>query len=458
MRGLLPFGILNENPDNRRGGKNNRMLDTIFIVNLAVFLIFLIFYSYQMVYLYIGWQDKKKESPAHQAKMQYRFGIVIAARNESVVIGALIDSISKQTYPQELIEVYVVADNCKDDTARIARQQGANVFDRSNEELIGKGYALDFVFKEILSDPTRDLDAFIILDADNLLNESYVEEINSLYDQGYRACTSYRNTKNYAQNWISAGYGLWFLREAEYLNRPRFVLGNSCAISGTGFMLAYELIENFGGWPFHTLTEDIEFSVDSVLAGETIGYAGQAMLYDEQPATFSQSWDQRLRWAKGFYQVLGKYFRQMLQGVVRHGDHHRFSLYDMMMTVTPALFVTLACVLFNLLFLIYGACFAPLALQDSVIRATLQALGMTLLLFYLTLFIVGAITTYSEWEKILAPNTRKIAACFSFPLFMFTYIPIAVTAIFKDVSWRPIHHSVSKSIDELEEANERSQL
>jgi cellulose synthase/poly-beta-1,6-N-acetylglucosamine synthase-like glycosyltransferase len=94
--------------------------------------------------------------------------------------------------------------------------------------------------------------------------------------------------------------------------------GTSCAISGTGFCISREIIEKNNGWKYHLLTEDIEFSVDMAIQGETIGYSGGSVVYDEQPVTFEQSWNQRLRWSKGFYQVFGKYggslFKRIFSG------------------------------------------------------------------------------------------------------------------------------------------------
>lgn len=427
------------------------MLTAVFVVNLAIFFLFLIFYSYQMYYLYVGWKDKKREQPEYTAKKEHHFGIIIAARNESAVIGALIDSIHKQDYPAEKLHIFVIADNCTDNTADIVCKAGGTVYERNNLTEIGKGYALNFGFEQILADPTIEVDAFVVLDADNLLNENYIAEINKVYDQGYRASTSYRNSKNYAQNWITAGYGLWFLREAEFLNRPRMALGNSCAISGTGFMLSADLIREKNGWHYHTLTEDIEFSVSSALSRVKIGYAGKAELYDEQPFTFKQSWDQRLRWAKGFYQVLGRYGKSLITGVFHSKDTERFSIYDMMMTIAPALFATLGCLLINLGFLSYAMFLPETLFQTKLITATLRALGMSLFLYYMTLFIVGVLTTYTEWDHIIASKAMKLRSMFTFPLFMFTYVPIAVVALFKRVEWRPISHTVVKSIEDLEQ-------
>ena len=90
---------------------------------------------------------------------------------------------------------------------------------------------------------------------------NYISEMNKLFDNGYKVITSYRNSKNFNSNWISAGYALWFLRESKYLNNARMILNTSCAISGTGFLVSDEIIKRNNGWKYHLLTEDLEFSV-----------------------------------------------------------------------------------------------------------------------------------------------------------------------------------------------------
>ncbi len=111
-------------------------------------------------------------------------------------------------------------------------------------------------------------DAYLVFDADNLVAPDYIQEINKTFSTGYDIVTSYRNTKNYGDNWISAGYGLWFLREAQYLNRPRASIGASCGVSGTGFLFSARILQKCGGWHFFSLTEDIEFTAHNIVNGE----------------------------------------------------------------------------------------------------------------------------------------------------------------------------------------------
>ena len=194
------------------------LLSFIQTFNLAIFLLFTFSYAYQIFYALVALVRK---TPDLTPKDLHKFAVVIAARNESAVIGQLINSIKKQKYPAELVDIYVVADNCTDNTAEVARQAGAQVYVRNNRQMVGKGYALDFIFKILqrTNDKTQ-YEGYFVFDADNLLDENYIAEMNKVFDAGYRVVTSYRNSKNYDTNWLSAGYSLWFLREAKYSTTP----------------------------------------------------------------------------------------------------------------------------------------------------------------------------------------------------------------------------------------------
>lgn len=418
------------------------MLSFINNFNFVILIFFTLCYSYQFVYAFVALVSKPKTKTA---KKLHRYAVIISARNESAVIGELIKSIKQQNYPAELVDIYVVADNCTDNTAEVSRNAGAIVYERFNQQYVGKGYALDYIFNIIHSSPKKDAyDGYFVFDADNLLDENYIAEMNKVFDSGYRVVTSYRNSKNYATNWISAGYSLWFLREAKYLNNARMQLGTSCAISGTGFLIHSDIIKENGGWKHHLLTEDIEFSIDSVIKGEIIGYCGAAKIYDEQPSSFEQSWNQRLRWSKGFYQVFGKYGAKLAKSVVKRRS---FSCYDMLMTISPAMFVTIASVFTNLVFLMIGM--FSLSNNTAIIPTTLMAIASSFLNFYCILYFFGLLTTITEWNQIHCSAGKKIFYTFTFPIFIFTYIPIAIVALFKKVEWTPITHSVVKSIEEV---------
>lgn len=392
---------------------------------------------------------KKKKLDTYEAKKLHKFAFIIAARNEQAVIGNLISSIKQQNYPAELIDVIVVADNCTDDTAQIAREHGAICYERFNNMLVGKGYALDYCFNKIVEqfgDYTA-YDGYFIFDADNVIDKNYVKEMNKVFDRGYNVITSYRNSKNYDTNWITSGYSLWFIREAKYLNNPRMMLKTSCAVSGTGFLVNSSIIKKNNGWKFNLLTEDIQFSVVNILEGEKIGYCESAMFYDEQPTTFKQSWNQRMRWSKGFYQVMFRYGRELIAMMFKKREMF-VSCYDMFMTLAPATLLSIGCILLNLIFLAYGA--TDVHMLRRILPGTLGSIAFAGVNFYLLMFSIGFITLVTEWNKILAPANKKIKSLFTFPLFMITYVPISLVALVKKVEWKPIAHSISKSVEEIE--------
>ena len=235
-------------------------MKAIIFFNCVISVVFTLCYAYQFFYIFVGLLKKPKK---FEASAQHRFAVVVSARNESSVIGNLIASIRSQNYPRELVDIFIIADNCTDNTAEIARSAGAIVYERFNKEQVGKGYALDRMFNIIETEyADKNYEGYIIFDADNVLDPNYIAEMNKVFDNGYRIITSYRNSKNYDTNWITAGYSLWFLREAKYLNNARMQLGTSCAISGTGFLVSADVIRENNGWIHHLLTEDIEFTTD----------------------------------------------------------------------------------------------------------------------------------------------------------------------------------------------------
>ena len=412
-------------------------------LNWSIVLLFTLLYLYQGFYLVVGLLLRRHKD-RHEPSRLHRFAVVVSARNEEQVIGELLDSLRKQDYPRELLDLYVVADNCTDDTAGAARKAGAFVYERRDPIHKGKGYAMDYLFRRLKEEGKDCYDGYFVFDADNLVDPNFVREMNRTFDKGYDAVTCYRNSKNFGDNWISAGYSIWFLREARFLNFPRTLLGTNCHVSGTGFLVSSKVIEENGGWPFHLLTEDIQFSVDCAIRGKRIGYCDTAVIYDEQPVTFRQSWDQRLRWSKGFYQVDREYTVPLLKGMLRPGRLGT-SCYDMFVTVAPGMLLTLAMILFNAVVL--AACLTqPAYLAARVIHETVGFIGSSLGNFYLGLLLYGLCTVLSEWKHIQAPALKKLGYVFTFPIFMFTYIPISIAALVRKVEWKPIYHTATKRV------------
>lgn len=417
------------------------MLHFIIRFNLIVGLIIFILYLYQVFYTLYGFIVKPEGRHKKQqlSAPLHRFAVLICARNEEAVISELVQSLKNQDYPEELLDIYVLADNCSDHTADRARCAGAIVYERHNTAQVGKGYALDFLLERIRLFHTDDpYDGFFVFDADNIVNPTFVAEMNETFSKGYDVLTCYRNSKNFGSSWISAGYSIWFLREARFLNHPRMRLNTNCAVSGTGFLIANHIIEENNGWPYYLLTEDIQFSAVCASRGWKIGYCDNAIIYDEQPTTFRQSWRQRMRWAKGFYQVNVHCGAGLLKGIFK--GPRRFSCYDILMTIAPCMLLTLSTVAVNLFFLL-GFLTLPSPLAVKLAKVSLHFLVSGFQWMYVLLFLYALLTVATEWKRIPASAFKKLEYVPLFPLFMLTYFPISLAALFTRVEWKPIVHT-----------------
>ena len=416
-------------------------LQAFSIFSAMIFLLTTVFYGYQIGYILISIIFRKVK-PLPETDRMHRFAVMISARNEEGVIFELLDSLQKQNYPKDMYDVYVIADNCTDNTAEISRKHGATVIERFNNALKGKGYALNDLYHEIITRNGHDYyDAYVVFDADNLVDSEFLKEVNKkLALGGYDALTTYRNSKNFSTNWLSAAYSIWFMHEARHLNYIRDLLGAQCMISGTGFVVSEKVMKSNDGWPYYFLTEDIQFSVASTLQGYRIGYVDSAIIFDEQPSSMKQSWNQRLRWAKGFYQIDLKYLMTLGSAFFKvKGWQKKLSIYDVMMTCLPCTLLTV-CIVGIALFVLLGSLYMPYYVRLLFQKEMFLLLGT---MFYTTWFgmmILSIFTVVSEWKRIPATNSEKLIHIWIFPLYMLSYIPITIQALFTKVTWKPIQH------------------
>ena len=422
----------------------NRMAITpIVVFNFTLFLFFTLAYLYQFIYILLVLKRGDVKLPP--AKKLHSYAFFIAAHNEEEVIGNLVRSIKAQDYPAHLIETFVVADACTDNTAEEARRAGAVVYERNDLARKGKSWVMDYGFDRILNEYGDRFEAFFVFDADNIVSPNYVSVMNQVFDMGYLVATSYRNSKNFDSSWISSAYATWFIREAKFLNNARMQCGTSCAISGSGWMVSSAIVRGMHGWDFHTLTEDIQFSTFCAANGIRIGYA-PAEFFDEQPLTFKASWTQRMRWTKGFYQVFFSYGRDLAKGISKG----QFASYDMLMTVAPGMILTLLSFFVNATYLIVGSLSHGFIATQGELSMCVGSLVMTFASMYVVFFILAVITTISERKKIHARKRwRVVTNIFTFPIFMMTYIPITVAALFKKVEWVPTKHDIAVNVDEI---------
>ena len=424
------------------------------IISGLISLLFLPF----VVFLLVGIFTKKKYK---KAKVKHKYGIVISARNEEKVIGNLIDSIRKTDYPQDKLDIFVVAHNCTDNTAEVCSKKGAKVYVYNNENEKTKGYALKYLFNQLKTDlknGIREYDGYYIFDADNLVTADYFDKMNDAFDAygEKRIITSMRNSKNFGSNLMSGMYGMFFMYGCRYIMRGRAKLGVSSRVYGTGQLIDSKILKN--GWNYVTITEDFELTADQVMEGNSIRYCDEAMLYDEQPTSFKVMWRQRVRWARGALVVFGTRFFKIVKELFsrKQKSHNRISLYDLIANVVPICIITICNYLLQFILLLFCPLFG-IALWPQIL-GLLTNLGWTMLLGYIVLFLSAGLIFILERKRIPKMSfIKKIGVALFFPIFMALQFPLDVVALFsKNLTWKTIPHTDTTNVEMLTE-NEKTQ-
>ena len=412
------------------------VIDGVFSVFLKVLSLFYIHYA---VFALAG-TFIHKSFPHSEHKN--RFGLIIPARNEEAVIATLISSIRKTNYPQELLDIFVVAHNCTDNTAVIARSAGARVYEYTNPEENTMGYAIKFLFERIEEDCGRSsFDGFFIFNADNTLDEKYFDKMNDAFEYYDRKCviSSFRQASNFSENIMTVLYGAYFATSCILGARGRTVLNISNRIFGCGYLFNSDLVRE--GWKYVSITEDLEFSAKEILNGTGIRYCDDAVFYDEQPSSFKIMWRQRLRWARGHILVIRESFKNLARAVFEPERKNRFAAYDM------ATFNTLPTIIIIVVNLIRLVClsFSPL-FGESIIQALRVATydiidgSISFCMFSITAYLLTMLCGQNRLRSV--PFTKAAAGMLLFPLFLFFQYILDVQALFsKNLQWKPIPHT-----------------
>ena len=456
-----------------------------------------IFVFHKKIYAIIGLFFTRKFK---RAENNHRYAILIAARNEEPVIGNLIESIKKQDYPAELLTTFVVADNCTDNTAKIAREKGAFCYERFDDERKTKGYALQFLFQQIERDYGIEyFEGYFIFDADNLLDRKYVARMNDAFDEGEKIITSYRATKNFDENWIASTYALHWLRSIRFNHRARSVLHLATNIQGTGFLFANELVKD--GWKYTSLTEDRAFTADAVAHGYEISYNDEAVFFDEQPTNLRIAFRQRIRWSRGhllaFLESGWSLFKNIFVGncfkpkeerhrltkkSVLEGICHRFASFDTLGQLMPTVIVKV--VRWLLVSVIMFSCYSYRYGLDThlfsrsnwlmklltfifgsvniKVEPGMEAMLMSMILafiwnvigkwaYHFKNMLTAVYIFIMERKRIKKISIwKKILYCITWPTFDIFYRWSMYIAVFKKVTWKQIPHTSAIKIEDIE--------
>ena len=409
----------------------------------------IILQGYRGLFFVVGFFKRKTFSPTQN---KHAYGICVAARNEGAVIENFLDSVARQDYPLDRLTVFIVAHNCTDETAKIARaykKNGLNVvvYEHNAPDERTKGYALKALFEKIEKEyGTQAFDGYFIFDADNVIAPNYVTKMNEAFDEGNKIVTSFRNSKNLSQNWISYGYAMHWMRTCLTENRGKAVLKQSCRVQGTGFLFANELVKE--GWKYTSLTEDRSFCTDAVLQNYRVSYCDEAIFYDEQPCRLKVALRQRLRWAKGHLQSTVENCPKLLKKIFRFNASFSVA-YDCFWLNFPhsiesgirrALKLTLQLLTAILVGGIWGWWIGvAVGWLEGKAGTWLEKLGIQLAVFI----------RYGKRMDKPKSFPKLIFYMLTFPLFDIIGKWCSYVALFKKVDWKPIPHGWVMNVNNL---------
>ena len=407
-------------------------MEYLYLLQQALIWIITIYWAYQIVVSFcslIKLKDKKL-----LIEKEHKFMAVVPAHNEETVIRNLVESLVAQDYPKELYDVYVIADNCTDATAEIAKEAGAKVLKRFDEANKTKGHALNWFIKQKIEE-NADYDAMCVFDADNIVDKNFLKNMNKKLCQGEEVVQGYRDIKNPTDSWVASGYAIFYWMMHRFYHLARYNLGLSPLLNGTGFMVKFDLLKPHG-WQTITLTEDIEYSLINIAEGRKLGWAVDAIVYDEQPVTFKASWSQRSRWTVGHLQCMKEYTKKLIDGVKTHKTLMNFdgALY---LFGIPLMILTFALLGVNTL-LYVGAEMTFTELVGHFVR------------YLIATFILPVLTGVAIMALEKKPIKPMLTGILMYPVFMGSWILINIKCLIKpNTKWEKIEHVRDIKIKEV---------
>ena len=408
-------------------------MEYLYILQQALIWLVTIYWLYQFVISLCSF-IKVKDKPLLEDK-ENRFMLIIPAHNEESVVVNLIESLQKLDYSKDAYDIYVIADNCTDNTAKVAKEAGAIVYERHDEAHKTKGYALQWFLDQKIKEDAP-YDAFCIFDADNIVDVNFLKVMNKKLCQGEEVVQGYKDIKNPSDTWVSAGYAIFYWTMHRFYHLARYNIGLSPLMNGTGFMVKFDVIKP-NGWDTKTLTEDIEFSLKRIIKGKKLGWARNAIVYDEQPVGFKQSWIQRERWTVGHMQCLKEYTKPLAIAVAENKTVMNFDGLLYLLGTAPMLVLTLLLVILNIGLFATGA----MSGLDFVIQLLKYVIPTVLVLPFM-----GLVVMYLE-KKPIKPMLKGLVL---YPVFMGSWLLINIKCLFKrDTEWKKIEHNNSKKIEDI---------
>jgi 1,2-diacylglycerol 3-beta-glucosyltransferase len=258
-----------------------------------------------------------------------KFLVVIPAHNEALQIGSTIENIKKCDYAQELLDIAVIADNCTDETAKIAEMLGSQVFERKNEQKRGKGAALDW-FLQLFGSRLEGYGGIVFIDADSCPDRLMFKALSeSLSHPEVKVVQGFSGVINPYDNWRTALNCAAF----NLFNHVRMAgnerLFGKAILKGLGMAFSPDLLRKYG-WPAHSVVEDLEFTVMLLEQGIGVQYNPEAIIASEMAVNREQADGQRRRWEGGRFSLAKAMIPQLVQKVWQGGFTYIFVLADLL--------------------------------------------------------------------------------------------------------------------------------
>lgn len=405
-------------------------------VLVALQIVLVLIGGYQFFISFFGWFKGKS---AQFQKPEKSFAVIIAAHNEEQVIGALLENLKHMKYPRELFDVFVICDNCTDRTADIVRSyHGVHAYIRTNPHLRGKGYALEWMFKELWKFP-REYDAVVIFDADNLVSTDFLQHMNNDLCEGIKVVQGYLDTKNPHDSWITAAYAVSYWNVNRLTQLPRKNLGLANFLGGTGMCIDTKLLREIG-WGATSLVEDLEFTMRCVQRNIYPRFNYDAKVFDEKPLSFMASVRQRIRWMQGHFCVARQYFFPLIWQGLKERRWAKIDSAIYSLNVYNLFLGSLLTLAFWLDFLLPG--------EPRLVSIYHYASGWVA---YLPLIIYVQLVLSLMAERVPLKIYRTLL---TFPLFLLSWSPITIYAFFTQNNKRWSHTEHTRVI-RLEDIGEQ---
>lgn len=286
------------------------------VINILQWFLIIVFgfmLVYQLILTLLAFKTKHIED--FTTVKTRRFAIVVPAYNEEKVISKTVYSLSGLIYPKNFYDLYVIADNCTDNTAKVARNLGAIVLERANPEQRGKGYALRWAFDQIIHSE-KQYDAIVVFDSDSLASGNYLDVMNYYLEQGKEVIQSSDLVIPQPGIWSSEATRIGFLLTNYVKPLGRKSLGLPMGLRGNGMCFSIDHLKKHP-WEAWSLTEDLEYGLKLLIQDVDIHFAPEAYVWAQMPVNASNAESQRRRWEMGRHEIIRKYSPLFLKGAIR---------------------------------------------------------------------------------------------------------------------------------------------